>query len=157
MSPNTRLYDENVANPFWVDQGTFLGNKSIEFNYYQERIDDAQIGQTAVFSFSTVANSLPAGYEAVGFIKVLDAFASWATTQIVTEPLVAGQGSTLSVVVGDPGAGTASVQAGFWLRGLAVSASDPTALTSVQIVPEPTTFALAGLGAAALFIFRRRK
>lgn len=28
---------------------------------------------------------------------------------------------------------------------------------SLQVIPEPTTFALAGLGAAALLIFRRRK
>jgi hypothetical protein len=27
----------------------------------------------------------------------------------------------------------------------------------LEIVPEPATFALAGLGAAALLIFRRRK
>jgi len=30
-------------------------------------------------------------------------------------------------------------------------------LTKVTIIPEPTTFALAGLGAAAVLIFRRRK
>jgi len=156
MQPNTRLYDENILDPFWVNQATFLGNKDIEFNYYQEHIDDAQIGQSVDFYFNTLANDLPAGYEAVGFIKVLDAFATWATTQITTAPLVPGQGTTLSLVVGDPGAGTASVQAGFWVKGLAVSAGDPISLTSVQIIPEPTTFALAGLGAAALLIFRRR-
>ena len=157
MSPNTRLYDDVLLDPYWVDQGTFIGNKVIEFDYYQEHIDDAQIGQSVSFYFNPIANTLPAGYEAVGFIKVLDAFSSWATTQIVTTPLVAGQPTTLTLAeVLDPGAGTASVQAGFWVKGLAVSSSDPIASTGVQIVPEPTTLALAGLGAAALLIFRRR-
>lgn len=158
LGPNTRLYDENISDPVWVDQGTFLATRVSEFDYYQEHIDDSQIGQSVAFEFSTVANSLPQGYEAVGFIKVLDAFATWTTTQIVTAPLVAGQSMTLSIPeVLDPGAGTADVQAGFYVKGPYVSSSDPIALTSVQIVPEPTTLALAGLGSAALLIFRRRR
>jgi len=157
LQPNTRLYDTVVGDAFWVDQITFEANKVIEANMYQERIDDAQIGQSVSFYFNTIANNLPVGYEAVGFIKVLDAFGTWATTQITTTPLVAGQDWVLTIPeVFDPGDGTASVQAGFYLKGVAVTASSPTADTFVQIVPEPTTFALAGLGAAALLVFRRR-
>ena len=162
MSPNTRLYDENVADPFWVDQITFEANLVSEFNYYQETFDAdplAYQGQTATFGFETVANSLPAGYEAVGFIKVLDGFQTWNTYQITTLDLVAGQGAILSLLVDDSGlsaGGTPFVQAGFWVKGAYVSSSDPVALTGVEIIPEPTTFALAGLGAAALLVFRRR-
>lgn len=162
LSPNTRLYDENVLDPFWVNQATFEATLVSEFNYYQERFNPDPLvlqGQTATFYFDTVANSLPAGYEAVGFIKVLDGFSSWSTYQMTTTPLVAGQNAAISLVVngsGLTGAGTPFVQAGFWVKGAYVSSSDPVALTGVQIIPEPTTFALAGLGAAALLIFRRR-
>jgi hypothetical protein len=162
MSPNTRLYDENVLDPFWVDQGTFEATLVSEFNYYQETsgADPTEfVGQTANFYFDTVANDLPAGYEAVGFIKVLDGLSSWATYQIETKPLLPGVPTQISLVVNDSGvtgAGTPWVQAGFWVKGAYVSSSDPVALTGAQIVPEPTTFALAGLGAAALLIFRRR-
>jgi len=162
MSPNTRLYDENVLDPFWVDQITFEATLVSEFNYYQEvsGADPTEfVGQTANFYFDTVANDLPAGYEAVGFIKVLDGLSSWATYQIETRPLVAGQPTSISLVVDDSGitgAGTPWVQAGFWVKGAYVPGGSATALTGAQIVPEPTTFALAGLGAAALLIFRRR-
>jgi hypothetical protein len=40
---------------------------------------------------------------------------------------------------------------------VAAGNEDPNALLVATVVPEPTTFALAGLGAAALMIFRRRK
>lgn len=163
MSPNTRLYDENVGDPFWVDQGTFMATLVSEFNFYQERFDadpTAFVGQTVTFGFETIANNLPAGYEAVGFIKVLDGFSSWATYQIETASLVAGQSGSLSLVVSDSGitgAGTPFVQAGFWVKGAYVSAGDPVALTGVQIIPEPATFALAGIVTATLLIFRRRR
>ena len=162
MSPNTRLYDENVADPFWVDQISFEATLVSEFNYYQETFDadpTAFVVQTVTFGFDTVADTLPAGYEAVGFIKVLDGFSSWSTYQIETVPLVAGQGGALSLVVdnsGITGAGTPFLQAGFWVKGAYVPSGSATALTGVEIVPEPTTFALAGLGVAALLTFRRR-
>lgn len=163
MSPNTRLYDENVLDPFWVDQITFEATLVSEFNFYTERFDADPLafqGQTATFYYDTIANDLPAGYEAVGFIKVLDGFSSWSTYQIETKPLVAGQNALISLVVdgsGLTGGGTPFVQAGFWVKGAYVPSGSATALTGADIVPEPTTFALAGLGAAALLIFRRRK
>ncbi len=166
LSPNTRLYDENVLDPFWVDQGTFEATLVSEFNYYQETFDadpNAFIGQIATFSFDTIANSLPAGYEAVGFIKVLDGFSSWATYQITTTPLVAGQAGNLNLIVDDSGitgAGTPFVQAGFWIKGAYVSSSDPVALTGVDVtfIPEPSTFALlGGFAALGLIIHRRCK
>jgi len=152
MSPNTRLYDENVADPFWVDQITFEANKVVEANFYQEV--DGLDGQDITFGYDVLLNTLPAGYSAQGFIKVLDAGAGWATVQSTFADLTPG-GAGLSLTVGaaiDP-----RVQAGFYVKGVAITATDPDAiLASVFIVPEPTTFALAGLGAAALLIFRRR-
>jgi hypothetical protein len=155
LSPNTRLYDTVLSEPFWVDQITFAPNKIIEANIYQE-VSSVPIGTTVTFDFSTIANTLPSGYEARGFIKVLDGFATWATTQYQYVNLVAGQSASVSFVVADAGAGSELVQAGFSLKGLAVTGSSAEALTSVQVVPEPTTMALAGLGAAALLTLRRR-
>jgi len=157
LQPNTRLYDGVLSDPYWVDQITFLPNKIIEANMYQETSGAGLLGQTVTFDFTTVASSLPPGYEARGFIKVLDGLATWATTQYEWVDLVPGNTEQLSFVVASPGAGTPFVQAGFSLKGVAVTGGSPEALTSVQIIPEPTTFALAGLGAAALVILRRRK
>ena len=121
MQPNTRLYDDVIADAFWVDQITFEANKVIEFNMYQEVT--GTIGDTVNFNFSTIADNVPAGYEARGFIKVLDGFASWATTQYEWVELVAGQSANLDLVVADAGTGSEIVQAGFSLKGIAVTAT----------------------------------
>lgn len=160
VSPNTRLYDENAADSFWVDQGTFEATLVSEFNFYQEVFDADPLafqGQTATFDFTTVSNNLPAGYDAVGFIKVLDGFSSWATYQITTVDLTGGSSGSLSLLVdgsGLTGAGTPFVQAGFWVKGAYVSSDDPAASTGVEIIPEPFTIALLGLG--GLFLRRRK-
>jgi hypothetical protein len=164
LGPNTRLYDENILDPFWVDQGTFEATLVSEFNIYQEIFDAdpvAFVGQTVDFAFETVANDLPAGYEAVGFIKVLDGFSSWSTYQIETVPLVAGQTEAISLVVnnsGITGGGTPFVQAGFSVKGAYVSSGDPVALTGVDIVdaiPEPASIGMIGLFAAGCYFIRR--
>ena len=36
ISPNTNTYEENAADPYWVDQTTLLGNKVMEMNFYSE-------------------------------------------------------------------------------------------------------------------------
>jgi hypothetical protein len=156
MSPNTRLYDENVLDPFWVDQTTFEATLVSEFNYYQEAV--GAVGNTVQFDYEVVANSLPAGYEAVGFIKVLDGFSSWATYQIETADLTAGS-KTLSLTVdgsGITGGGVPFIQAGFWVKGAYVSSSDPVALTGVEIIPEPATIGLMGIAGLGMFVARRR-
>ena len=156
--PNTRLYDENVADPFWVDQITFEANLVSEVNYYQERF--AADADTITFNFDVIANTLPAGYEAVGFIKVLDAFDSWATYQIETTDLSLGF-AKLDLTVDqslDPSLGTTDIliQAGYWIKGAYVSSASPEALTGVQIVPEPATIGLMGIAGLGMFVARRR-
>ena len=164
LSPNTRLYDENVADPFWVDQGTFEANLVSEFNMYQETFDgdpNAFIGQKVNFAYEPLANDLPVGYDAVAFIKVLDGFSSWSTYQIVTAPLTPAGVQNLQLEVnnsGITGAGTPFVQAGFWVKGAYVSSADPVALTGAQVtIPEPSTFVLGLAGLMGLVTFVRRK
>jgi len=64
-----------------------------------------------------------------------------------------------ATVVGDIPSGPTG--AGAALFGAQTTGNSPvnttTALYAVVSIPEPTTFALAGLGAASLLIFRRRK
>lgn len=74
---------------------------------------------------------------------------------------VDGQEGTIYVqqkIVGPDGAGaTGSVFEVALATGGSPVPTIPSEALVVTIVPEPTSFALAGLGAAALMIFRRRK
>jgi hypothetical protein len=62
-----------------------------------------------------------------------------------------GSGPMLTTTTGNPG-GTPPTTATL----LSATFTGMT-LAPISVIPEPTTFALAGLGAAALMIFRRRK
>ena len=149
LGPNTRLYDENIADPFWVNQTTLEANLITEFVMYQEVL--GAVGETVNFNFETIVNSLPAGYSAIGFIKVLDEFAPWAPPQSEQIDLVAGSSANLNLTT----ASTGIIQAGFAITGAYVASSDPIAATGVQIIPEPATFSLIGLVAGG-FVFIRR-
>jgi hypothetical protein len=147
LAPNTNCY--NPADPYWVDPVTLLGAKSMEANTYREFAGLG--GQTVNFNYFVQSNTLPAGYTAQAFIKVLDPGAGWATTQSTFLALTPGAGS-LSLAVNS---GTALItQIGFNLRGLDTNPASPEALTSVVITPEPATMGLLALGGLLL---RRRK
>jgi hypothetical protein len=62
----------------------------------------------------------------------------------------------LSFTVADAGAGSETVQAGFYIKGLYVDPLNPIAATGVQVIPEPSTFALALIGLAG-FLARKRR
>jgi hypothetical protein len=95
--------------------------------------------------------TLPTGFP--GGTAAFFSFAAWDGA-FATPFLAAANGSYAGdsgVFTVTPSSGTtlpASIQTASWTGG-------PVVLTAV--VPEPSTFALAGLGAAALLIFRRRK
>ena len=147
LAPNTNCY--NATDSYWVDPVTLLGIKSMEANMYREWDGGLLSGQTVTFDYTVQANTLPAGYVAQAFIKVLDPDNGWATVQSTFLNLTPGAGS-LSLAVGN----YAVTQVGFMVRGLDVSSSDPVALTGVTIVPEPVTVGLLAIGGLLL---RRRK
>jgi hypothetical protein len=66
-----------------------------------------------------------------------------------------------ATVVGDVLSGEAGTGAGPNIFGTVSTGASPinmtTALYPIILIPEPTTFALLGLGAASMLIFRRRK
>jgi hypothetical protein len=100
---------------------------------------------------------------------------SWFTKTATLETVPLGTTANLIVVVwdsklsADPRSGAA--MAGIWGASAPFAYTPPAGSTpapaeflmtglqpfTIGIVPEPTSFALAGLGAAALLIFRRRK
>ncbi|MGA2324185.1 MAG: PEP-CTERM sorting domain-containing protein [Sedimentisphaerales bacterium] len=147
LAPNTNCY--NATDSYWVDPVTLLGNKIVEADMYREWDGGLLSGQTVTFDYTVQANTLPAGYVAQAFIKVLDPTAGWATVQSTFLNLTPGAGS-LSLAVGN----YAVTQVGFMVKGLDCDPLGSTALTGVTIVPEPATVSLLAIGGLLL---RRRK
>ncbi len=133
LQANTNTYDDNLTDPYWVNQTTLLGNVQPEANYYHEK--DGWDGQPVDFEYRVVSNNLAAaGYECRAFIKVLDAGGGWATTTYEYADLTVGS-HTLSIPGSVVNGVDPRVQAGFSIKGLNVSSSDPTALLGVVVVP----------------------
>lgn len=100
---------------------------------------------------------------------------SWFTKTATLDTVAPGVAANLIVVVWDSKLSadprSAAAQAGLWGASAPFSYTPPAGGTpapaeflmtglqpfTIQLVPEPTSFALAGLGAAAMLIFRRRK
>ena len=155
LQTNVNCSDDNYdAWSSGTDLYWLPGNKTMEALGYIESGWGEYTGQNVTFSFVVGSNNLAAaGYVTEAFIKTLDAGGSWATTQEVYEPLTVGAHSFTLYGV-DPGLVSPSVQVGFRVVGLNDVSGSPTADLFVNIVPEPATLALLGLGGLLL---RRRK
>jgi hypothetical protein len=158
LSPNT-IGD---PNPYWyIPSGGpgAVGNKIMDANMYVE-VTGALSGQPVTFEGGVLANTLVGqvnalglGWTAVAFIK--DFAPDYSSSVSVTAPLNPGSfGITLNTI-NDP---LRHVQYGFEVIGPDVWATDVGQFGSIQIVPEPASVALLGLGTlGALCAWRRRK
>jgi len=146
------------ANPYWYTPAGgpgAVGNKIMDANFYQEY--GGGLGNVT-FQGNVLANSLVGptdgggrGWTAVAFIK--DFAPDFSSSVSTTVPLSPGFFSISLPTIAD---GARHIQVGFEVIGPDVWAGDPLSLTSITIVPEPTTIALAGLGTALLLIRRRK-
>jgi PEP-CTERM motif len=151
LTPNT-IGDTNSYwyTPFGGPGAT--GNKTMDANMYVEKLGTLS-GQTVTFTGNVMANTLVNPYTSVAFIK--DFAPDYSSFNTITAPLVNGVFSINLATVNDP---LRHVQYGFETIGPDVWVTDVAAKGLVQItaVPEPATFALIGLGSAAMLIRRRR-
>jgi hypothetical protein len=154
LSPNT-IGD---PNPFWYTPAGgpgSVGNKIMDANMYVETTGVFS-GQSLTFEGNVVANTLIGsqdangnGWTSVAFIK--DFAPDYSSFNIATYPLTTGYFSVTMATVADP---LRHVQYGFETIGPDVWITDVAPFGSIQIIPEPGTMVLVGLG---LMVFIRRR
>jgi len=152
-------------NPYWYTPSGgpgAVGNKIMDASFYQE-FNGPLAGQNVTFTGNVLGNGLVGpvdgggrGWTAVAFIKdFAPDFSSSVTTSVPLTSL--GVFSISQLAINDP---ARHLQFGFQVIGPDVWAGDPLSIPSIDItataVPEPTSMALAGIG-AALLVIRRRK
>jgi hypothetical protein len=136
-----------------------IGNKIMDANMYVEKTG-VWNGQTLNFSGTVLNNNLVGavnqlgnGWTAVAFIK--DFAPDYSSSVSVTAPLTPGIFNISLNAINDP---LRHVQYGFEVIGPDVWAGDPLTFNQIQVVPEPSSMALLGLGAfGVVCAWRRRK
>jgi hypothetical protein len=136
-----------------------VGNKVMDANFYVET-SGTYVNTTLTFSGNVLANTLSgqlaAGnlvpWTSMAFIKD---FVSDYSSSTFTSVLLTPGNFSISLATGDA---THHIQYGFETMGSDVWITDVGQYGNIKIgaVPEPSTFALVGLGFAALLIRRRR-
>jgi hypothetical protein len=156
LSPNT-IGD---PNPFWYTPAGGLGsvgNKIMDANMYVEL--GSLPGQTVTFDGQVLANTLFGkvdangnGWTSVAFIK--DFAPDYSSFVQTTVPLTPGMFSISLLTINDP---ARHVQYGFETIGPDVWITDVGPFGSIQIIPEPSSLALLGLGMLGALVWRRRQ
>jgi hypothetical protein len=149
MAQGKMVFQDFLA-PDTLDDGTYIGADYTTVLWW---------GTSDDFStFQPLESSSVAYYGATGGAPDTDGAGLFDGGTIE----IPGQEGTVYVrqqIIGQDGA--AQGLGSIFQIALATGATPPKTIPSeavvVTIVPEPTSFALAGLGAAALMIFRRRK
>jgi hypothetical protein len=154
LGPNT-IGD---PNSFWYIGGGGpgqAGNKIMEANMYVENNSGLLSGLTVTFSGTVLANSFTGAHTTYAFIKD---FAPDYSSFIVSTLALGGPGDFNLSLATAGGAGR-HVQYGFQTVGVNVWNTDVGPFGSIQItaVPEPSTFALAGIGLAVLALAARQR
>ena len=147
LSPCTNVWE--TSDTYWVQADGITPNEDMDANMYVQ--NNALAGQTVTFEGATVANTLASPYTIVAFIK--DYNASYSLVGESTSELVPGQefNFSLATQAGD------NIQYGFEMYGPDADPLTASELGYVQVVPEPSSLALLGMGLAAPFFIRRRK
>ena len=148
FGPNLNCY--NASDSYWANTDG-SGAKNMDASMYVQ--SDALAGQTVTFDGTTVANTLTSPYTVVAFIK--DFSSGYALVSSTTVALTSGADFSLNLatVAGD------HIQYGFELIGPDANPATASALGNVQVtalVPEPSTFALLGLGLLGTLSLRRK-
>ena len=156
LSPNTI----NDPNAYWYTPSGgpgSVGNKIMDANMYVETTGVFS-GVALTFEGNVLANTLVGktdangnGWTSVAFIK--DFAPDYSSFNVVTTPLTPGHFDISLATVSDP---ARHVQYGFETIGPDVWITDAGQYGNIQIVPEPSTLALLGLGLVGALIRRRR-
>jgi hypothetical protein len=147
-----------------VENNAYYLNRYLELNHYHN-FSDAEFG-TATLTFSgnvsslVLPSTLADGGKVQVFVKTFNpGYAGLSGGEVFQDLTTDG---SFSITTSNPAGGP--TQVGFLILdhanttglGLTPASFDFDSLSVIVPVPEPTTFALAGLGTAALLIFRRR-
>lgn len=156
LGPNT-IGD---SNPYWYTPSGgpgAVGNKIMDANMYVEPAGSLP-GQTVTFSGKVLSNTLFGnvdangnGWTSVAFIK--DFAPDFSSFVQVTIPLNPGPFSISLATINDP---ARHVQYGFETIGPDVWITDVGQYGNIQVVPEPTSLVVMGLGALLLRSRRQR-
>ena len=156
LSPNT-IGD---PSPFWYIGGGgpgATGNKIMDANMYVETTG-VYSGQTLTFTGTVLSSTLLSSQDALGngwtsvaFIK--DFAPDFSSFTSVTAPLVNGVFNISLALDPDP---ARHVQFGFETIGPDVWITDVGPYGSIQVIPEPASLAILGIG-VVLALHRRRR
>jgi hypothetical protein len=159
LEPNYNTYADNPGDSFWRDNAGAgpNGNKWMNANTFEETASIAVPSYT--LSGNVTSNTLNTGlYTAKAFIKVLDPGAGFATILndsvtlpasgpfVVTSDLSLFQGKLLQVGFSMDGLNANPVNAG----------TNGSVGVTITAVPEPSTWALGGVGLVVAAVLRRR-
>jgi hypothetical protein len=139
----------------WTDTGVMGTNIATSGRLSGNNSTDGLAVQVNGYGTAATANFAVVGWSANVATTYADALTWWANGQTHAGPTVQYfgiSGVALNIPLA-PAGGPYNSPFGLASAGQIQGFS----LGAYQVVPEPTTMALAGLGAAALLIFRRRK
>jgi len=125
LHPNFSVWGDG-SNSEWVNNG--VGQRVLEGNTY---IDNAELlGETVTFSGQCFSNTLTADYDAIAFIKVLDA--NYQLVNYTHKPLVGGEDFEITVGPGDYVNG-AHFQYGYSVTGVNANPANEAALGFAKV------------------------